>query len=94
MPGIDLTDRIKMINMQHGHMPAVKHDEVKVEKEAEDKLQEALNEVDQKEPVILSRVGDMCDCNDLVAKVEELTAEIKKMNKHIISIQKYIKKNN
>lgn len=88
--GVNLTDRIKMINRRFNH-------DTKEELKAEEQMVVAANqettELEEENVEDVQRVVEVTeDKDDLAEKIEQLTAEIKKMNKHVLSIAKYIKK--
>lgn len=96
--GTSLSDRIAAINArQKARMAATQDEEV-----AEEELMKQVNEdkhepvVLPEEPVILSRAGyvgsELDILNELTKKVDDLAADVKKMNKHINSIVKSLKK--
>ena len=95
MAGLDLTDRIKMINMSRrsvfceaeATVPAA--DEVK-EQKSEERMIEAISTDDTIEEVEALSLAD--EVKALRDEVAQLSADVKLMNKHVNSIVKYIKK--
>lgn len=92
MAGIDLRERIKLINAQQRYSiataPAAEKTSAPLAEEVDETHELVVDTpvVEHKEEVV-----EAATIADLEAKLDALTAEIKKMNKHVNSIAKFIK---
>lgn len=107
MAGIDLTDRIRMLDRmaQKGAVPSVFSPvETETEEKAETELLAQI-EIEETEEIKTAPVVPVVPVElvkqesetpewalELISAVEDLKNEVAKMNKHVNSIQKFIKK--